>query len=80
MRVVRSLIYGYLGAILAGLLVAVVGLVVGLSPESIAAASVPTGVVFGVVGLSLVWWRPLAERMRIETTQARRPNEGRRHR
>ena len=78
MRVIRSLIYGYLGAILAGLLVAVVGLVVGLSPESIAAASVPTGVVFGVIGLSLVWWRPLAERVRAEAVQARRPNEGRR--
>ena len=66
MRVIRSLIYGYLGAILAGLLVAVVGLAAGLSEEVIAAASVPTGVVFGVVGLSLVWWRPLAERVRAE--------------
>jgi len=78
MRVVRSLIYGYLGAILAGLLVAVVGLIVGLSQESIAAASVPTGVVFGVVGLSLVWWRPLAERLRAEAIPARRPDAGRR--
>lgn len=77
MRVVRSLIYGYLGAILAGLLVAVVGFVAGLSPDAIAAASVPTGVVFGALGLSLVWWRPIAERVRIE---ARRPHQGRRSR
>ena len=72
MRVVRSLIYGYLGAILAGLLVAVVGFVAELSPDAIAAASVPTGVVFGVLGLSLVWWRPIAERVRV--------GGGRRHR
>ena len=77
MRVIRSLIYGYLGAILAGLLVAVIGLVAGLSQEAIAAAAVPTGVVFGALGLSLVWWRPIAERVRVE---ARRPDEGRRRR
>ena len=77
MRIVRSLIYGYLGAILAGLLVAVVGFVAGLSPDAIAAASVPTGVVFGALGLSLVWWRPIAERLRTEAIQARRPNQRR---
>jgi len=70
MRVVKSVIYGYLGAILGGLLVAVVGLAMGLSEASITAASVPTGVVFGAIGLSLIWWRPIAERTRVP---ARRP-------
>ena len=78
MKVVRSLIYGYLGAILAGVVVAVIGVAIGLSKESIAAASVPTGVVFGIVGLSLVWWRPIAERVRVEATQGQRPSKDRR--
>ena len=65
MRVVWSVIYGYLGAVLGGLLVAVVGVALGLSEESIVAASVPTGVVFGALGLTLIWWRPLAERARV---------------
>lgn len=64
MRFVWSVIYGYLGAILGGLLVAIVGIALGLSQESIVAASVPTGVVFGALGLTLLWWRPLAERAR----------------
>ncbi|MDX1575899.1 MAG: hypothetical protein R3285_06880 [Kiloniellales bacterium] len=59
------MIYGYLGAILGGLLVAVVGIALGLSQESIVAASVPTGVVFGALGLTLIWWRPIAERVRV---------------
>lgn len=63
MRVLKSVIYGYLGAILGGLVVAIVGIALGLSRESIAAASVPTGVVFGVLGLSLIWWRPIAARV-----------------
>ncbi len=72
MRVVRSVIYGYLGAILGGLLVAVVGLAMGFSEASITAASVPTGVVFGAIGLSLIWWRPIAERGRASATRPRR--------
>jgi cation transporter-like permease len=70
LRVIRSVIYGYLGAILGGLLVAVVGIAMGLSEASIAAASVPTGVIFGMLGLSLVWWRPVAQRVGLD---ARRP-------
>ena len=77
MRVVRSLIYGYLGAILGGLLVAVVGLAVGFSEESIVAASVPTGVVFGAVGLSLMWWRPIIERNRVPATPPGRGDQDR---
>ncbi len=71
MRVVRSMIYGYLGAILGGVLVAVVGVAMGFSEQSIAAAAVPTGVVFGVLGLSLMWWRPIAGRTRVPATQPR---------
>jgi hypothetical protein len=66
MRVFRSVIYGYLGAILGGLLVAIVGVALDFSHESIAAASVPTGVVFGMLGLSLLWWRPIAQRAGLE--------------
>lgn len=66
MRVLRSVVYGYLGAVLGGILVAVVGIALDFSHESIAAASVPTGVVFGMLGLSLLWWRPIAQRVGLE--------------
>ncbi len=77
MRVVRSVIYGYLGAILGGLLVAVVGIAMGFSEESITAASVPTGVVFGAVGLSLMWWRPIAGRNRVPARRTRPSDQDR---
>jgi hypothetical protein len=63
-KVVKSVAWGYAGAILAGLIVAVIGVVFGLSEETVAAAAAPTGVVFGVLGLSLVWWRPAIVRIR----------------
>jgi fructose-specific phosphotransferase system IIC component len=69
MRVLRSVIYGYLGAILGGLLVAIVGVTLDFPHESIAAASVPTGVIFGMLGLSLIWWRPIAQRVGSEAGQ-----------
>jgi cation transporter-like permease len=78
MRVVRSMIYGYLGAILGGVLVAVVGVAMGFSEQSIAAAAVPTGVVFGVLGLSLMWWRPIAGRTRVPATPPRPSDRPRR--
>ncbi len=71
------MIYGYLGAILGGLLVAVVGLAMGFSEASITAASVPTGVVFGALGLSLMWWRPIAGRIRVPATQPRPSDQDR---
>lgn len=76
MRVIRSVIYGYLGAILGGLVVAVVGIALGLSHESITAASVPTGVVFGALGLSLIWWRPLAQRVGLDAGRPGRSDRG----
>jgi hypothetical protein len=57
-KIVKSVVWGYAGAILAGLLIAVVGVVFGLSEATIAAAAAPTGIVFGLLGLSLVWLRP----------------------
>ncbi len=63
-KVVKSVALGYAGAVLAGLIVAVIGVAFGLSEVTVAAAAVPTGVVFGVLGLSLVWWRPTVARIR----------------
>ena len=62
-KVVKSVAWGYAGAILAGLIVAVIGVVFGLSEETVVAAAAPTGVVFGVLGLSMVWWRPAVARI-----------------
>jgi hypothetical protein len=59
-KIVKSVVWGYAGAVLAGLLIAVVGVVFGLSEATIAAAAAPTGIVFGLLGLSLVWLRPTA--------------------
>jgi hypothetical protein len=49
----------------------------GYSEQSIAAASVPTGVVFGALGLSLMWWRPIAGRSRVPATQPRPSDQDR---
>ncbi len=56
--------YGYAGAVLGGLIVAVIGLPLGLPEATVAAVAVPTGVAFGVLGLSLVWWWPAVARIR----------------
>ena len=55
MTVVRSLVYGYLGAILAGLAVAAVAVPLNAPVESAAGAASITGVVFGLLGLMLPW-------------------------
>ncbi len=57
-KIFKSVAWGYAGAVIAGLLIAVVGVVFGLSEETVAAAAAPTGIVFGMLGLSLVWLRP----------------------
>ena len=62
-KVVRSVLCGYAGAVFAGLIVAVIGVAFGLSEETVAAAAAPTGFVFGVLGLSLVWWWPAVARI-----------------
>ncbi len=57
-KIVKSVAWGYAGAVIAGLLIAVIGVVLGLSEATVAAAAAPTGIVFGMLGLSLVWLRP----------------------
>ncbi len=57
-KILKSVAWGYAGAVLAGLLIAVIGVVFGLSEATIAATAAPTGIVFGMLGLSLVWLRP----------------------
>ncbi len=63
-KVVKSVACGYAGAVLAGLIVAVIGVAFGLSEATVAVTAAPAGVVFGVLGLSLVWWRPAVARIR----------------
>ncbi len=57
-KIFKSVVWGYAGAVLAGLLIAVIGVAFGLSEETIAATAAPTGIVFGLLGLSLGWLRP----------------------
>lgn len=61
-RLVKSVAYGYLGAMLAGLVVGVIGGGFGLSQEAVAAAATPAGVVFGTIGLVFAWRRPITAR------------------
>ncbi len=61
-KIVKSVAWGYAGAVIAGLLIAVIGVVLGLSEATVAAAAAPTGIVFGMLGLSLVWLRPARPR------------------
>ncbi len=59
MRVMRALLYGYGGAILAGLLVAVVGAGFDLSYGTVVSSATLSGAAFGIVGFTLPWWQPL---------------------
>ncbi len=61
-KIFKSVAWGYAGAVLAGLLIAVIGAALGLSEETVVAAAAPTGIVFGILGLSLVWLRPARAR------------------
>ncbi len=58
MTLIRSILFGYLGAVLGGLLVAVVALPLNASLETAAQAATVTGAVFGLLGLMLAWRRP----------------------
>ena len=70
-KVIHSLMYGYAGSVLAGLIVAVIGVALGLSEATVAATAAPTGVVFGMLGLSLVWWWPAVARVRSKALRDR---------
>ncbi len=72
MVILKSLLLGYLGAVLAGLGVGVVGAIVDASPAAVAGAAMPIGIAAGIMAFSLVWWRPLAARLaRIAAPRAR---------
>ena len=53
--VIRSLMYGYLGAAGAGLAIALVGTAAGLSQETIVTLSSPAGIACGLFGLGYAW-------------------------
>ena len=55
MTLIRSIVYGYLGAILGGLAVAVVAMPLHASMETVAGAASVTGIVLGLMGLMLPW-------------------------
>ncbi|HEY5597487.1 MAG TPA: hypothetical protein VIK47_01670 [Kiloniellales bacterium] len=57
-RVLRALLYAYGGAVLAGLLVAVVGFGFDLTHQAVVSAASLTGTVFGIAGFTLPWWQP----------------------
>ena len=59
----RSLLLGYLGSVLAGLTVGIVGAIIGASPVVIAGTASPVGIAVGLMAFSLVWLRPFAARL-----------------
>jgi hypothetical protein len=67
MTAIRSLVYGYLGAVIAGVMVAAVAATFGVPADAAAKAAVPAGVVFGTIGLLL----PL-RRAALATVRGRR--------
>ena len=54
---------GYLGSVLAGLTVGIVGAVIGASPAVVAGTASPVGIAVGLMAFSLVWLRPFAARI-----------------
>ena len=68
----KSMLLGYLGAVVAGLAVGIVGAVVDASPAAVASAATPIGIGAGIMAFSLMWWRPLAARLgRIASPRTR---------
>ena len=59
----RSLLFGYLGSVFAGLTVGIVGAIIGASPAAVAGTASPVGIAFGLMAFSLVWLRPLTARL-----------------
>ncbi len=64
MVVFKAIIYGNASAGLTGFLVALVGLVLGLSETQVVAAAAPAGIVIGTLFFSLALWRPVTARIR----------------
>lgn len=63
-KVVKSVLYGYAGAILAGLAVGILGVGLEMSEQAVAMTATPAGIVFGLLGLSFAWWRPALVRVK----------------
>ena len=63
-KVVKSIAYGYAAAALGGLAVGLLGTGFGLSEATVVVAAVPTGIVFGTIGVSMAWWRPVLAHFR----------------
>ena len=59
----KSLLLGYLGSVLAGLAVGIVGAIIGASPAVVAGTASPVGIAAGLMAFSLVWLRPIAARL-----------------
>ncbi len=59
----KSLLLGYLGSVLAGLAVGIVGAIVDASPAAVAGTASPVGIAVGLMAFSLVWLRPLTARL-----------------
>ncbi len=59
----RSLLFGYLGSVFAGLAVGIGGAIIGASPAAVAGTASPVGIAFGLMAFSLVWLRPLTARL-----------------
>ena len=68
----KSMLLGYLGSVLAGLAVGIVGAIVGASPASVAVAASPVGIAVGLMAFSLVWLRALRSRFaRLRVSRSR---------
>jgi hypothetical protein len=57
------LLLGYLGAMLAGLSVGMVGAFIDASPAAVASAASPVGIAAGLMAFSAVWFRPVAAKL-----------------
>jgi energy-converting hydrogenase Eha subunit A len=68
MTAIRSVVYGYLGAVIAGVVVAAIAAMFGVPTDAAAKAAVPAGVVFGTIGLLL----PLRRAALVSVRERRR--------
>ena len=70
MKILRSMLLGYLGAVLAGLSVGLVGAFIGASPAAVASAASPVGIAVGLMAFSFVWLRPVTAKLsRVRTSR-----------
>jgi hypothetical protein len=58
-RIIKALLYGYAGAVLAGLIVALAGAGFDLSFGTVVSSASFSGAAFGILGFTLPWWQPL---------------------